>query len=511
MRLSPLFNDLYQFTMAEAYFESGKASAHAVFELYFRRCPFEGEYAVAAGFDRVREIVENFRFNKEDLDFLKSLPGFQNASSKFLDHLLHLDLSDLEILGVNEGDLIFGREPILQIRGPVLKAQLLETALLNAMNFATLVATYARRIRLIAGNRKLIEFGMRRAQGPNGAMTAARSSFLGGFDATSNVLAAKIFEIPCVGTMAHSFVQSFWEVQSADLQWGEKNISSMLAEIKKEDGLQTNEGELAAFIAYAKTFSLNSLLLVDTYDTLKSGVPNAIRVFKLLRKFGHEPIGIRLDSGDLVYLSKEARRMLDAAGFRDAMILASNELDENVIDSIQDQGAKVNAYGVGSHLVTASPQPLLGGVYKLVELDGHPRMKVSQQTEKLIIPSAKNLYRLYGKDGQMLLDLMTSKDEPVPKSGNEILALHPSDIFKKAVVTPTDVRPLLKPIFQNGKWLDKISLRESREKSLSQMKLLRDDISRRQNPTPYKVSISPKLRQTIDELFKKECPPVHLH
>lgn len=510
MRFSPLFNDLYQLTMAEAYFASKKANAQAVFELFFRKCPFQGEFAVAAGFDRVREIVENLKFSDDDLAYLKSLPGFQSASDAFFLHLKELDLSDIEIWGVDEGDLVFAREPILQVRGPILKAQLLESALLNAINFATLIATYARRIRLIAGDRKLIEFGMRRAQGPNGAMTASRSSYLGGFDSTSNVLAAKEFQIPPVGTMAHSFVQSFWEIQSEDLIWNGRNILPDLNEFKRADGLQTNEGELAAFVAYAKNFPSNALLLVDTYDTLKSGVPNAIRVFKILQKYGHTPLGIRLDSGDLVYLSREARRMLDQAGFQDAIILASNELDENIVESIQDQGARVDAYGIGSHLVTASPQPLLGGVYKLVELDSHPRMKISQQTEKLVLPCAKSVYRLYGQDGQTLLDYMTSESEPAPKVGEEVLALHTSDPYKRAVVIPSQVRPLLKPLFKGGKWLDSTSLSDRRIKSLQQMKLLRSDITRRQNPAPYKVSISPQLKKTIDALYQRECPPTKL-
>lgn len=496
--------------MAEAYFSSNKKNSVATFELFFRKCPFGGEYAVLAGYDLVRDILQNFRFSETDLDYLKSLSAFKNTRPDFFEALRTLDFKDVEILGIQEGEIVFPRTPLLQIRGPLYKTQLLESALLNAINFSTLVATYARRIRLVAGERSLVEFGLRRAQGPNGAMTAARSAYLGGFDATSNVLAGKNLGIPVVGTMAHSFIQSFWAVSEADLIWNGKNISTLFEKIKNEDGLSTNEGELGAFLAYAKAFPDNALLLVDTYNVLGSGIPNAIRIFKLLREMGHKNFGIRLDSGDLVYFSKQARQILDAAGFRDAKIFASNELDENIISSIQDQGAVIDSYGVGTHLVTALPQPALGGVYKLVELDSRPRMKISQQTEKLVLPCAKSVYRMIGKDEKMIADILMTCSEPAPVAGSQQLALHPADAFKRALIAPTKVEPLLQPLFAGGKFLEDKSLSEKRSWSLKRMEQVRPDITRQKNPTPYKVSISAKLKSLVDELYNQESPPIHL-
>ncbi len=249
---------------------------------------------------------------------------------------------------------------------------------------------------------------------------------------------------------------------------------------------------------------------MDTYDVLKSGIPNAIRVFEALQKRGHKPVGLRLDSGDLVFFSKEARRLLDGAGLTDVKILASNELDENIIESLQDQGARIDSYGVGTQLVTAAPQPALGGVYKLVEVNGKARMKISEQTEKLVLPCRKNVFRLYGRDEKMLLDLMTLHHEPAPQPAQELLALHPADPFKKATVSPSRIEPLLTPLFKKGKWLDELSLREKRERSLKEMTFLRDDISRRHNPTPYKVSVTEKLKTLMNELYQRERPTPRL-
>jgi nicotinate phosphoribosyltransferase len=510
IRLSPLFTDLYQLTMAQAYFASGKHQDRAVFEMFFRRCPFGGEYAVLAGFDLIRDIINNFYFEEDDISYLKTLPGFTQANPRFFDELRKLNLSDLEIRAIPEGSLVFAKEPLLQVKGPLLKAQLLESALLNAVNFSTLIATYARRIRNIAGERQLVEFGMRRAQGPNGAMTATRASYLGGFDATSNVLAGKSLDIPVVGTMAHSFVQSFSSLEEEHFFWRGENCKREWLEIAAEDGRSTNAGEWAAFMAYSQTFPDSSLLLIDTYDTLNSGLINAIRVFKMLKRRGHHPLGIRLDSGDLVYLSQQSRQMLDAAGFHDAKIFASNELDERVIESIQEQGSKINAYGVGTHLVTAFDQPALGGVYKLVELNGKPRMKISQQTEKLVIPSQKEIYRLHGADGSYLLDFLTSSHEPSPQSGKEVLALHTSDPFKQVHVVPSGLEPLLQPLFQQGRWLDLRDLREKRRQSLESMRFLRSDIWRIHNPAPYKVSVSESLSQLMKDLYQRENPTAQI-
>ena len=503
---SLLLTDLYQLTMVRAYLSSGKAKSKAVFEVFFRHCPFDGEYAVVAGHNLVKEILEEFYFSEDDLHYLKEQPTFNDAPPEFFEALQNLDFKDIHVRGLAEGSLVFPRVPLLELSGPLYKLQLLESVLLNALNFASLCATYARRLYQVANHKTLVEFGLRRAQGPNGAMIASRSSYIGGCDGTSNVLAGKEFQIPIVGTIAHSFVQSFWAVQEEDLQWKERNIIELLEQVKKEDGLQTNEGELGAFLAYAKTFPSNLLLLVDTYDSLQSGVPNAIRVFKILRQLGFLPIGIRLDSGDLVYLSKTARQQLDQAGFPEAQIFASNELGEKVIESLEDQGAKIDGYGVGTNLVTCRSDPALGGVYKLVELDGHPRMKLSEQTEKLVIPCSKNVYRLYGEDGKMLVDLLTEINEKPPQAGKEIQIFHPYDFFKETKVIPSTVEPLFQTLFSNGEWQQERGLEEIRKRSLQQMKNLREDIRRQHYPTPYKVSLTKNLRQRLTELYQFESP-----
>lgn len=508
---SGLFNDLYQLTMARAYLSSRSAKSKAVFELFFRKCPFGGEYAVFSGLQLVREILENFSFEKEEIRFLKNLPNFKDADESFFTQLENLDLKDIEVWGLEEGQLAFPRIPLLQVRGPLYKLQLLETSLLNAINYSTLVATYARRLRLVAGESRVIEFGMRRAQGPNGAMTASLSSFIGGCDASSNVLAGMQFGIPIVGTMAHSFVQSFVDIREEDLNWNGQDISSLFKEVLMEDKLQTHRGELGAFLAYAKAFPTSALFLVDTYDSLRSGIPNAIRIFKILRKLRYPITGIRLDSGDLVYLSQQARKKLDEAGFSDAQIFASNELTEDIIESLQKQGAEINAYGVGTHLVTCYDQPALGGVYKLVEIDDLPRLKRSDQTEKTTLPGPKQVYRLYGKNSQMLLDYVCLVQEPSPQPGQKLETLHPFDPFKKAVLVPEKVEVLLKPIFKAGQWLPKESVHDCRQKSLDRMKNLRHDISRRQNPTPYKVSVSPKLKKLFEQLYLEASPPAQLN
>jgi nicotinate phosphoribosyltransferase len=505
--ISPLFTDLYQLTMVASYRQSRKYQIPAVFELFFRNCPFDGEYAVFSGYDRVREILENFKFSSEDIQYLRTQESFAGCSEDFFQMLMTIDLRDVELHALSEGELCFARLPLLQVRGPLWKLQLLESALLNAVNFSTLVSTYARRIRLVAGDRKLIEFGMRRAQGPDGAMTATRASFLGGFDGTSNVYAAKKFAIPCVGTMAHSFVQSFTQESLAELLDQESPECRQHFLAGNSTG---NLGELASFISYAKTFPHRSLLLVDTYDTIQSGLPNAIRVFEWMRSKGVSPGGIRLDSGDLVYLSKRARQMLDEAGFSEAKIFASNDLSEDVIDSLIDQGAQIDAYGIGTHLVTCQDQPALGGVYKLVELNGEPRLKISQQTEKLVLPAAKKAYRLFGKDGRMLLDYLCLRSEPAPQVGQEVFALHPTDPLKRVKVIPSQVEELLRPIFKHGRWLADESLEVSRNLSLKKMELLREDIQRRKNPAAYKVSISPALKDSFQKLFEKESPPMEL-
>src|SRR5262245_61008563 len=353
--ISPLLTDLYQLTMAHGYFRSGRSRDEAVFHLFFRKPPFEGGYAIAAGLDPVLELLEGFRFEAADVDYLASLStgaGTPMFGADFLDHLRVLR-PRLDIDAVPEGTLVFGNEPLVRVRGRLLEAQLLETPLLNLVNFETLIATKAARICLAAHGEPVLEFGLRRAQGVDGALSASRAAYVGGCAATSNVLAGRMFGIPVKGTHAHSWVMSF-------------------------------DSEAEAFAAYARAMPNNVVLLVDTYDTLE-GVKRAVETGRALRAGGHELLGIRLDSGDLAYLSLEARRILDQAGFERTAIMASNDLDERVIASLKEQGAAITVWGVGTHLSTGGDQPALGGVYKLGALrdasgNWRHKVKLSEQT-----------------------------------------------------------------------------------------------------------------------------------
>ncbi|MEO8270672.1 MAG: nicotinate phosphoribosyltransferase, partial [Aureliella sp.] len=365
-----LLTDLYQLTMAYGYWKQGKAEQQAVFHLFFRSNPFQGGYAIAAGLGPVLDFVKSFRFFASDVEFLETLTGndgqplFEKA---FLQYLAELHLA-LDIDAIPEGTLVFPHEPLLRVRGPILQCQLLETALLNIINFQSLIATKAARIVMSARGDAVLEFGLRRAQGIDGALAASRAAFIGGCAATSNVLAGKQFGIPVKGTHAHSWVMSF-------------------------------DTELEAFGAYAAAMPNNCVFLVDTYDTL-DGVRHAITVGNWLRETGHEMVGIRLDSGDLAWLSIEARKLLDAAGLHDATIVASNDLDERLIASLKQQGATIGVWGVGTKLVTAYDQPALGGVYKLGAIEDvtghwHPKIKLSEQWIKTSTPGIQQVRRYY--------------------------------------------------------------------------------------------------------------------
>lgn len=504
MEKSPLFTDLYELTMANAYYQTHKKDDYAVFELFFRKNPFGGEFSVVAGHDQVKEALENFRFSVDELNYLRSLATFSKSDPSFFKLLENINLDDVEIFGFPEGSIVFPHEPILQVRGPLIKVQLLESMLLNHINFGTLIATLARRSWLVAEGKTLVEFGMRRAQGPNGAMMATRSSFIGGFSASSNTLAGHLYDIPVVGTMAHSFVQSFFTIDPETLIWEGKSISHLLEKVKEEDGLHTNEGELAAFLAYAKVFPDSAILLVDTYHSLDSGIPNALRVFKILKALGHRPYGIRLDSGDMAYLSKKAREMMEKADLPELKIFCSNELDENVILSLKEQGALIDSFGIGTKLVTAALDPSLGGVYKLVEINGRPRIKISDQPTKRTIPSCKQVYRLSGQDGIYLMDIMVNEKEKELMPFEDIMAYHPFFDQLKSIVIPTKVEPMLTPLFMNGKWLGTTGLQSIRERSLGEMKKMREDIIRHKNPTPYKIAVSGHLKELMNSTYQTE-------
>ncbi|KAL9229771.1 hypothetical protein vseg_005204 [Gypsophila vaccaria] len=536
--VTPMLTDLYQFTMAYAYWKAGKHSEPAVFDLFFRRSPFAGEYTVFAGLEECIRFIANFKFTNEDLAFIRdAMPG--KCEDGFLDYLRELDCSEVEVYAIPEGSVVFPRVPLMRVEGPVAVAQLLETTLCNLVNFASLVATNAARHRMVAGDDKsLLEFGLRRAQGPDGGISASRYCYMGGFDATSNVAAGRLFGIPLKGTHSHAFVSSFMspdEIVEKSLPSADGSTScedfvalvqTWLAKIQKTKFLnggfgETNLSELAAFTSYALAFPDNFLALVDTYDVLRSGIPNFCAVALALRDLGYKAMGIRLDSGDLAYLSCEARKFFQAIetefkipGFGRLSITASNDLNEETLDHLNKQGHQVDAFGIGTYLVTCYAQAALGCVFKLVEINNQPRMKLSEDVSKVSIPCKKRCYRLYGKEGYALVDLMTGENEPAPKAQERILCRHPFNESKRAYVVPQQVEELFKCYWSGSseKMRENMPLLEDiRDRCMKQLKQMRSDHMRRLNPTPYKVSVSAKLYDFIHFLWLNEAPVGELH
>lgn len=463
MRNLTMMTDLYELTMMNGYLRYGKDKNRACFDLFYRRRGDVTAYAVAAGLEQVIEYVQNLRFTQEDIEYLRSLAIFDDA---FLSYLSDFHFTG-EILAVPEGTIVFPDEPILRVIAPIMEAQLLETALLNIINHQTLIATKAARVVQSARGDKVLEFGLRRAQGPDAGIYGARASIIGGCQATSNVLTGQLFGVPVGGTHAHSWVMSF-------------------------------EDELTAFRAYADVFPDNCLLLVDTYDTLGSGVPNAITVFKELRARGKEPVGIRLDSGDLAFLSRQARVMLDDAGFPNAKIFASGDLDEEVIWDLKAQGAAIDVWGVGTRMITSMDNPALGGVYKLSaeEVDGTfvPRIKISENPAKITNPGVKQLYRFYDRrSGKALADLLALDEEDF-SSGEPLEIFDPENTWKRMTLCDYRMRKLLVPVFENGELVyDSPALSEIAAYAKQEMETFWDEYKRLNRPHRYKVDLSQKL------------------
>lgn len=463
MRNLTMMTDLYELTMMNGYLRYGKDKNRACFDLFYRRRGDMTAYAVAAGLEQVIEYIKNLRFTQEDIEYLRSLAIFDDA---FLSYLSDFHFTG-EILAVPEGTIVFPDEPILRVIAPIMEAQLLETALLNIINHQTLIATKSSRVVQSARGDKVLEFGLRRAQGPDAGIYGARASIIGGCQATSNVLTSQLFGVPVGGTHAHSWVMSF-------------------------------EDELTAFRAYADVFPDNCLLLVDTYDTLGSGVPNAITVFKELRARGQEPVGIRLDSGDLAFLSRQARVMLDDAGFPDAKIFASGDLDEEVIWDLKAQGAAIDVWGVGTRMITSMDNPALGGVYKLSaeEVDGTfaPRIKISENPAKITNPGVKQLYRFYDRrSGKALADLIALADEDF-SSGKPLEIFDPENTWKRMTLCDYRIRQLLVPIFEDGKLVyHSPALSEIAAYAKQEMDTFWDEYKRLNRPHRYKVDLSQKL------------------
>ncbi|MBI4495308.1 MAG: nicotinate phosphoribosyltransferase [Deltaproteobacteria bacterium] len=459
-----LLTDLYQLTMVGGYYLLGKKDQRASFDYFFRKIPDGGGFCVAAGLEQLIDFIRNIHFDPEDIDYLRSLNLFRE---EVLEYFRRIHFTG-NLYAVPEGTLVFPQEPIVRVTAPLPEAQLIETALLNLLNFQTLVATKAARVCLAANGDPVIEFGVRRAHGPDGGLSASRAAFIGGARATSNLMAGRTFGIPVRGTLAHSWVESF-------------------------------PTELEAFQAYAQVYPQRCLLLVDTYDTLRSGVPNAIRVGQELQEQGRGTLlGIRLDSGDLTFLSREARRILDAHGFDRAGILGSSDLDEWLIESIRKQGAEINLWGVGTRLVTSYSCPALGGVYKLAAIwengEMRPRLKISDDPDKTTNPGVKKVVRFFDEKQFMRGDVIILEEETIPP-GQPVLAFHPMLAhIKKTYPGNFTHEELLRPIFQGGRLVYEIPpLVEIQRNTLAQLARLRPEHKRLHNPHIYHVSLGEKL------------------
>ena len=457
-----LLTDLYEITMMNGYFYEGYKDQIAVFDIFFRQHDLI-TYSLAAGLEQAIEYVQNLRFDEEDINYLEGLGLF---GKEFLDYLKDFRFTG-DIYAVPEGTMVFPGEPILTVKAPVIEAQLIETALLNVINHQTLIASKAAKVCYAARGQAVMEFGLRRAQGPDAGIYGARAAIIGGCGSTSNVLAGKIFDIKVSGTHAHSWVMNF-------------------------------PTELDAFRAYAKTYPNAALLLCDTYDTLKSGVPNAIKVFDELSAKGYKPLGIRLDSGDLAYLSKKARKLLDAAGYNDAVLCASGDLDEYSIQSLRNQGAAIDLWGVGTKLITGDKLPALGGVYKLaaVEENGEliPKIKLSDNAAKITNPGFKNVYRIYNaENGKAEADLIHLRGEEIDES-KPLTVFHPIETWKKTTFEKYRLRELLVPIILGGVTVYEFpTLKEVAAYAKSEMDSFWDEYLRIDQPHIYKVDLSDKL------------------
>eukprot|EP00922_Rhytidocystis_sp_ex-Travisia-forbesii_P031731 GHVS01047056.1.p1 GENE.GHVS01047056.1~~GHVS01047056.1.p1 ORF type:complete len:578 (+),score=59.44 GHVS01047056.1:51-1784(+) len=519
------FTDLYQITMMYAYWRSDRHNTSACFDLFFRKCPFGGEFAIFAGLEETLRFVNTLRFTQEQLEYIR-LQLSPDAPPSFFDYLMSIDGGCLQIFAVPEGTLIFPREPVIRVEGPLAVCQLVETAIINLTNFSSLVATNAARFRLATGwDKSLLEFGARRAQGPDGALSASRYSYVGGFDGTSNVKAGHMFGIPVKGTHAHSFVTSFRGLDCLTtrcLPGSSVDFVELVRKKKKEfvsiclspnDEYLMNEGELAAFVAYALSFPESFLCLVDTYDTLGSGIPNFLVVALVLLEFGHRAVGVRLDSGDLAYLSRETRKIFVRTSenmnvdFGRLQIVASNDINESVLHSLKQQGNEIDAFGIGTHLVTCQAQPALGMVYKLCEVDGRPCMKLSQDIEKNSIPARKALYRLYNKLGQPTVDFIQEWDKPPPAAGTAVFCRHLFDDSKRCFVVSSKVENLLQLVWADRtRKIPKYSLKATRNFCMEQLRMFREDHLRLVNPTPYKVSASLDFYNFFHSLWQQTAP-----
>lgn len=458
-----MMTDYYQLTMMNSYFKRGMHERMSVFDVFFRKTSTYVSYSICAGLEQVVDYIRNFRFTQEDIGYLASLKAFDPA---FLDYLERLRFTG-DIDAIPEGTPVFPSEPLLRVKAPLCQAQLIETAILNMINFQTLIASKASYIMAACKGDSVMEFGLRRAQGPDAGFFGSRACYIAGCNGTSNVLAGEVLGIPVKGTHSHSYVMSFPD-------------------------------ELSAFRNYAAEYPDGCMLLVDTYNTLKSGVPNAITVFRELEERGHKPVGIRIDSGDLAYLSKEARKMLDEAGFSDCVICASGDLDEETIYDLKSQGARIDSWGVGTRMITGWETPALGGVYKMsaMEEEGRlaPKIKISDNMEKTTNPGIKKVYRLFGRQNGMAIADLIALDEEELDDTQPLRIYHPVETWKSMVVEDFTVEELFTPVFRGGKLvMDMPSLDQIREKCRRELDRFWDEYKRNTKPQKYKVDLSDRL------------------
>lgn len=472
-----LLTDLYEMTMMQGYFKTGKHE-RAVFDAFYRSNPCGGGYSICAGLEQVIDYIENLHFDDSDIEYLRSLKIFDED---FLSYLANFHFSG-DIYAIPEGSVMFPREPMLKVIAPIMEAQLIETAVLNIINHQSLIATKAARVCYAAQGDGVMEFGLRRAQGPDSGTYGARAAVIGGCKGTSNVLCGQLFDIPVLGTHAHSWIMSFSD-------------------------------EYTAFKEYAKLYPNACILLVDTYDTLKSGIPNAIRVFTEMRESGIELgyYGIRMDSGDLAYLSKKVRKMLDDAGFPDAVISASNDLDEYLIESLKQQGATITSWGVGTNLITSKDNPSFGGVYKLAAIENEkgefvPKIKLSENIEKVTNPGNKTFYRIYDKNtGKIKADLICLVDEVFDES-EDLKLFDPAAPWKKTKLAGGSytMREMLIPVIKNGKAIyHSPKVMDIRDLCEKEKNTLWDETKRFSNPQEIYVDLSQKLYDTKTELLNR--------
>lgn len=464
--------DFYELTMANGYLNNEADDTIAYFDMFFRKIPDGGGYCIMAGVQQLIEYLTNLKFTEEDIDYLKSKDLF---SEEFLNYLAGFKFS-CDVWAIPEGTPVFPNEPLVTVRGPVMEAQFIETMILLTINHQTLIATKAARICEAASGRPVMEFGSRRAQGYDGALYGARAAIIGGCNATACTMADELFNVPVTGTMAHSWIQLF-------------------------------DSEYEAFAAWAKTYPDNTVLLVDTYNVLKSGIPNAIKVFdEILKPMGKRPKAVRIDSGDIAYLSIETRKMLDEAGYEDVKITISNSLDEFIIKAVLDNGAKIDSFGVGERLITARSEPVFGGVYKLVAIEKNgtiiPKIKISENVEKITNPGFKSLYRVYDKKtNKAIADLIALNDEKF--DNNKPLQLFdPNYTWKKKRIKNYNIKNLMVQIFDKGKCTyENPSVMEIREFCSKEKASLWSEIRRLQNPHQYYVDLSKNLWNLKESLL----------